>query len=177
MNQKLGLIHLYTGEGKGKTTAALGLALRAAGQNVPVVILQFLKGRPTGDLASLERIPQITLLRGEEGLGFASAMTPEQRERCKSRHNEMLRLGLAAAREGRCGLLILDEVTGALNHRLLEEAPLRAYLQNPAPGVELVLTGRNPPDWLLDRADYVTEMKKLRHPYDRGITAREGVEF
>ena len=104
-------------------------------------------------------------------------MTPEQRERCKSRHDEMLRLGLAAAREGRCGLLILDEVTGALNHRLLEEAPLRAYLQNPAPGVELVLTGRNPPDWLLDRADYVTEMKKLRHPYDRGITAREGVEF
>ena len=176
MNQKLGLIHLYTGEGKGKTTAALGLALRAAGQNVPVVILQFLKGRPTGELASLERIPQITLLRGEEGLGFASAMTPEQRKRCKSRHDEMLRLGLAAAREGLQNLEG-EFPRGALGHRLLEEGPLRAYLRDPAPGVELVLTGRNPPDWLLDRADYVTEMKKLRHPYDRGITAREGVEF
>ena len=74
------------------------------------------------------------------------------------------------------GLIQPDDHTWAVN-RLLEEGPLRAYLQNPAPGVELVLTGRNPPDWLLDRADYVTEMKKLRHPYDRGITAREGVEF
>lgn len=177
MSGELGLIHLYTGEGKGKTTAALGLALRAAGQGIPVVILQFLKGRPTGELASLERIPSITLLRGEEGLGFASAMTPDQRERCGKRHDEMLRRGLAAAREGRCGLLILDEVTGALRHGLLEEAPLRAYLRDPAPGVELVLTGRNPPDWLLDRADYVTEMKKIRHPYDKGVAAREGIEY
>lgn len=177
MNGKLGLIHLYTGEGKGKTTAALGLALRAAGRGIPVLVLQFLKGSPTGELESLKSIPNITLLRGEEGLGFAASMTPEQRERSKARHDELLRRGLAAAREGRCGLLILDEVTGALNRRLLEEAPLRAYLRDPAPGVELVLTGRNPPDWLLARADYITEMEKLRHPYDRGITAREGIEY
>ncbi len=177
MNRKLGLIHLYTGEGKGKTTAALGLALRAAGRGIPVVILQFLKGRPTGELAALERLPGVTVLRGAQGLGFASSMTPDQRERCKGRHDKMLRQGLAAAREGRCGLLILDEVTGALSHRLLEESPLRAYLRDPVPGVELVLTGRDPPEWLLDRADYVTEMKKIRHPYDKGIAAREGVEY
>ena len=173
----LGLIHLYTGEGKGKTTAALGLALRAAGRGIPVLVRQFLTGRPTGELESLGHLPGITLLRRAEGLGFASAMTPEERARCKLRHDEMLRQGIAVAREGSCGLLILDEVTGALKHGLLEEGPLRDYLEHPAPGVELVLTGRNPPDWLWERADYITEMKKHRHPYDSGIPAREGIEL
>ncbi len=172
-----GLLHIYTGEGKGKTTAALGLALRAAGRGIPVLLLQFLKGRPTGELESLRHIPGVTELRSPEGLGFAAAMTPEEREQSRARHDEMLRQGIAAAREGACGLLILDEAIGALNHGLLDEGLLRELLAHPAPGVELVLTGRNPPDWLLARGDYITEMKKLRHPYDKGITAREGIEY
>lgn len=174
--ENLGLIHVYTGDGKGKTTAALGLALRAAGRGVPVMILQFLKGRPSGETESLRHIPGVTLLRGED-LGFASAMTPEQRERCKARHGEMLRRGLAAAREGTCGLLVLDEVMAALKHDLLEGSLLRELLESPPPGVELVLTGRNPPAWILEKADYITEMKKIRHPYDKGVTAREGIEL
>ena len=177
MRGELGLVHIYTGEGKGKTTAALGLALRAAGRGIPVMILQFLKGRASGELAALERVPGVTVLRSPEGLGFASAMSPQERERSRARHDEMLRLGMAAAREGACGVLILDEVMGALDHGLLDEGLLRELLDRRVPGVELVLTGRKVPEWLLARGDYVTEMRKLRHPYDQGTAAREGIEY
>ena len=87
------------------------------------------------------------------------------------------RLGRALARQGACGLLVLDEVMAALKHGLLEEGLLRDLLESPPAGVELVLTGRDAPGWLLERADYITEMKKIRHPYDRGIAARPGIEY
>lgn len=172
---KLGLVHLYTGEGKGKTTAAVGLAVRAAGRGIPVVFVQFMKNRPTGEVEILSRLPGVTVLRGKAGEGFSFSMTPEQREKSREIHRENLRRAIRLAEETG-GLLVLDEALAALNHGLLEEELLREFLDHRPPGVEVALTGRNPPDWLLERADYITEMKKVRHPYDKGVTAREGIE-
>lgn len=173
----LGLVHIYTGEGKGKTTAALGLLLRAAGRGIPAVLVQFLKGGASGEIAALERFPGVTVLRGKGGTAFASAMGGEERAAALELHNQNLGRAIHLARTGACGLLVLDEVMATLKCGLVEEKALRELLERPPEGVELVLTGRSAPEWMLERADYITEMKKLRHPYDRGVAAREGIEY
>lgn len=177
MSSELGLLHIYTGEGKGKTTAAAGLAIRAAGHGILVVFLQFLKGGPSGEIESFGQLPQITVLRGKAGQKFVSAMSPEERKECRDLHDRNLRRAIETVRAGECGLLVLDEVMAALKYRLLDESLLRDFLQSRPEGVEVVLTGRDAPDWLLDQADYITEMTKKRHPFDRGIVARQGIEY
>lgn len=172
----LGLLHIYTGNGKGKTTAAIGLGVRAAGRGIPVIFLQLMKGRPTGELAVLSRLPEVTVLRGKTGEKFVSAMTGEERRETRRGQDEAFRAAVRLAEEAGRGLLIIDEVMSALRHGLLDEALLRGFLDCRPPEVEVVLTGRDAPGWLLERADYVTEMKKLHHPYDRGVLAREGIE-
>ena len=172
---ELGLVHIYPGDGKGKTTAAVGLAARAAGDGIPVLFVQFLKNMPTGELVSLQKLG-IPVIRGKAGEGFTDTMTGGELAESRQIHDRNLRAALDAARRGECGVLVLDEVMAALNLGLLDGEPLREFLDHRPEGVEVVLTGRNPPQWLLDRADYITEMKKLRHPYDRGITARRGIE-
>lgn len=173
-----GLIRVYHGDGKGKTTAAMGLALAAVGEGVPVLMLQFMKGRPTGEVASLAQVPGVTLLRAE-GLGkkFSWEMTPEEREQVKANQDRLLAQGIQMAREGPWGLLVLDEALGACATGLLEEEVLLGFLGTKPPGLEVVLTGRGPSEALLNTAQLVTEMKKQKHPYDRGIPARKGVEF
>lgn len=171
-----GLIHLYCGDGKGKTTAAMGLAIRAAGHGKKVLILQFLKGRPTGELKSLAQIEGIQVLRGKEGMAFSFQMTPEERIQTKALHEEHLRLAMHRAQLGECEVLILDEVMGAVSTGLLEESLVTGFLQAKPPQLEVVLTGRNPPPQWVELADYVTEMKKIKHPYERGIPARDGIE-
>lgn len=171
-----GLIHLYCGDGKGKTTAAMGLAIRAAGHGKKVLILQFLKGWPTGELKSLAQIEGIQVLRGKEGMAFSFQMTPEERIQTKALHEEHLRLAMHKAQLGECEVLILDEVMGAVGTGLLEESLVTGFLQAKPPQLEVVLTGRNPPPQWIELADYVTEMKKIKHPYERGIPARDGIE-
>ena len=173
--KELGLLHIYTGDGKGKTTAAVGLAVRAAGDGIPVLFVQFLKNLPTGEVESLRRLG-VRVLRGKAGEGFTGTMTKEELAESRRIHDWHLLAALEAARKGECGLLVLDEVMAALDLGLLDGEPLREFLDGPHEGVEVVLTGRNPPQWLLERADYITEMKKLRHPFDRGIAARRGIE-
>lgn len=169
------MIHLYCGEGKGKTTAAMGLALRMAGRGRGVVIAQFLKGEDSGERRILEQLPQVALLPLPERVKFSFALTPAEREGEKARCLELIaRAGELGAAED-CGLLVLDEVCAAISSGLL---PVEAALDclDRAAG-EVVITGRNPHPALLERADYVTEMHKIRHPYDLGVTARPGVEF
>jgi cob(I)alamin adenosyltransferase len=145
-----GLIHVYTGDGKGKTTAALGLALRAAGCGKRIVIVQFFKGRDSGELRSLESIPNVTVLRLEK--------------------DEL-------AMAGACDMLIQDEIISAYDYHAVDRERLEKFLEHKPEVVELVLTGRDAPPKFLERADYVTEMRKRKHPFDQGITAREGIEF
>jgi len=172
-----GLIHVYYGDGKGKTTAALGLGLRACGCGGQVTLVQFLKDRDTSELAALALLPGFTVLRGKAGTMFAKDMTKEELAATKAIHDANLSAALALAEEGKCNLLILDEVLDAYALGLLDEALLRRAVYEKPAGLELALTGHAPADWLLAAADYVTEMVKRKHPYDEGVRARKGIEF
>lgn len=171
-----GLIHVYCGDGKGKTTSALGLSLRAVGAGMKVVIIQFLKGRKTSELVLLNHIPDITVLRCEEVVAFSFAMSEEEKQMAARINTENLEAGIELAESGRCDLLILDEVISAFTLGLVNRQLLEKLVRYKPEPLELVLTGRNPEPWMLECADYVTEMKKIKHPFDRGIKARLGIE-
>jgi cob(I)alamin adenosyltransferase len=172
-----GLIHLYYGYGKGKTTAALGLALRSAGCGKKVVIVQFLKDSNTGELNCLKLLPNVTILRGTAAKVFVRDMTPEQLEETKRIQNSNLMKAVEIVKSGDCDLLILDEALDAYQLSLLDSALLSDLLYNKPEALELVITGHKPDDGIIARADYVTEMVKIKHPYDRGIKGRKGIEF
>ncbi len=170
------MVHLYTGAGKGKTSAAVGLAVRAAGWGQQVCFAQFMKGRKSGELCALEQLPQVEIFRSPRDFGFYRAMSGEDKEQLTQIHNAILQALLGRARQGDCRVMVLDEVTYPVNWKLLDEGLLRQLLFF-GDKVELVLTGRDPADFLLERADYLTRMDCLRHPYEKGVEAREGVEY
>lgn len=172
-----GLIHIYCGDGKGKTTAAMGLSIRAAGRGMRVLLTQFLKGRDTGELKSLALIDGITLVRAKASEKFTFQMTPQELDEAHELSMTTLRDVLERANNGECGLLILDELLGALSCGLVDEDVIREFLDNKPEELEVVMTGRNPPQWLIDKADYVTEMCMRKHPFTRGVPARSGIEF
>lgn len=173
-----GLIHIYFGDGKGKTTAALGLALRASGCGKSVVIVQFLKDWKCGELGSLALLPGITVFRGKSpGAVFIHEMSGEEKLATKTIHDENLKKALDMQERGQCDLLILDEAIDAYNLGVLDAEIFEGLLANKPEQLELVITGHNPGSQLLERADYATEMIKRKHPYDKGVTARQGIEF
>ena len=173
-----GLIHMYYGDGKGKTTAALGLALRAAGCGHSVVIVQFLKDWKCGELNSLALIPNVTIFRGKASGGvFIKDMSDEQKAETKAVHDDNLRKALEMQKNGQCDLLVLDEAIDAYRLDVLDVELFEGLLDNKPDALELVITGHKPNPELLERADYVTEMVKRKHPYDLGIAARRGVEY
>ena len=240
-----GLVHIYCGDGKGKTTAALGLALRAAGNGVPVVIARFLKNDGSGEVGILENVPGVYLFHCERQFGFTWTMSEEQKaeageyftrlfERawemgCKTVRESVERAGKAdgcmagenwgsdsvsdgsSRRDtGVCdtgasisespvsgapvsgspasapltsppceirALLVLDEIMAAVNSGFVANERLLAALDHRPDGLEVVLTGRGPSEELLSRADYVTEMRAVKHPYEKGVGARKGVEY
>lgn len=169
---ELGLVHLYWGEGKGKTTAAMGLALRALGQGARVVIVQFLKGADTGEVPLLRQLGA-EIYRGKAGQKFVFQM--DEAEKAATRRLQDQNLAAALARPA--DLLVLDEACAAWQLDMVDRALLeRAVRERPA-GQEVVLTGRAPAPWMEELADYSTEMRCCRHPYEKGIAARKGVEF
>lgn len=170
------MIHLYCGDGKGKTTAALGLAIRALGSGFRVVFVQFLKNHTTGEITVLEKLPGVTVLRGKEGTAFSFAMTEEEKEKTKLLHTEHLKKAIELAGSGNCDMLVLDEAAGACNRGLIDQDLLEAFIRNKPERLELVMTGRNPAHWMIECADYVSEIRKIKHPYDKGIPARIGIE-
>lgn len=176
MNEK-GLIHVYYGFGKGKTTAALGLALRVSGWGMQVVIVQFLKNTPCGELLSLAQLPNITILRGKAGKGFVEGMDVAMRKATREIHDANFAKAVDLVEKGQCDVLILDEVMDACQLGLLDEEAFAQLIHNKPRALELVITGHEPIDWVIDKADYVTEMTKVKHPYDAGIAARKGIEF
>ncbi len=175
--KELGFLHYYYGDGKGKTTAAMGLALRAAGRGIPVGIVQFLKDGSSGEIQAIQRLPGVTVLAVASLPGFTFTMTAEEKARCAGEMAENFSRAAASCREGRWGLLVLDEIGFALDAGMLNREELLDFLDRRPSGVEVVLTGHRRDPELAERADYVTEMRKEKHPYDRGIPAREGIEF
>ena len=167
-----GLVHLYWGDGKGKTTAAMGLALRALGSGKRVVIVQFLKGGKSGEIPLLEQLGA-KIYRGKAGQKFVFQMNDAE----KAATRELQNANLRAAQQEPADLLILDEAGSAWELDMVDKELLKAVVLERPAEQECVLTAHGAPDWMLETANYSTEMKCHRHPYQKGIAAREGIEY
>lgn len=170
-----GLIHIYCGDGKGKTTALLGLVLRAAGSGKRALLLQFFKDGRSSEFAALAHVPGIEVVPQTRTFGFSWTLSEEEKAEARAYYSGLLED--AFRRSGDFDLLALDEAMSACTTGMIDEARLLALLAERPAELEVVLTGRNPPQALLDAADYVTEMRKVKHPYERGVAARRGIEF
>ena len=170
------MIHVYCGDGKGKTTAAVGLAVRHAGCGGRVLFVQFLKCMPTGELAAFEKLEGITVLRNSRLHGFSNRMDASEKAMVRAMHDENLQKAAEALKTGEYTMVVLDEICAACQLALVNQDAVNALMDG-AGATELVLTGRNPSPYMLEKADYITEMKLIRHPYSKGIGARKGVEY
>jgi cob(I)alamin adenosyltransferase len=169
------MIHIYSGDGKGKTTAVVGLAVRAAGGGRKVVFAQFIKSAPSGELKPLVELG-VKVIRSEMKLGFTFQMDSVKKELCRGEQRRILNEAVCTVQMDSTGLLVLDEVLDAVSAGVLDEDLLRYAIRALPVNCELALTGRPVPDWLADAADYYSLIKKIKHPFDKGIAAREGIE-
>ena len=164
------MIQIYVGDGKGKTTASIGLSIRAAGHGLKVLFMQFLKDDSSGEVSALRSIPGIEVIHCTVNYGFTFQMTEDQKKETSNEYSKMLDKAL----ESDAFLIVLDEAIHALNAELLNKEKLERLLDK---NCEIVLTGRDAPEWLINRADYVSDVQKVKHPYDKGVQARVGIEF
>lgn len=173
-----GLVHIYTGDGKGKTTAAIGLGVRACGRGLKVLMVQFLKGTPTGEMYSLKALePGFKLYRGTETKKFTWEMNTEEKARTAAEQNSIFRFAVDAAAGGECDLLILDEALGAISSGMLDKEAVIEFIKGKPEKLELVLTGRGATPELIELADYVSEIRAVKHPAEKGVNGRKGIEF
>lgn len=170
-----GKVHIYYGDGKGKSTAAFGLALRVLGYGERVVVGQFLKAAATGEVNFCQSLAHIEIFSGMPSSKFTYQMTPEELQETANACNQRFTQVTDSARDAK--LLILDEVIDACTLGLLDVRKLIAFLKTREAQLEAVLTGHSLPLELADQADYITWVKKEKHPYDQGLGARKGIEF
>lgn len=169
-----GTIQLYTGDGKGKTTAALGAALRAVGHGKRVAMIQFMKGRLYGELAAARKLEGFTIEQhGRDEFVDSANPDPVDRELAAKGWR---RAGELARDEG-LDMLILDEINIAVAYKLVDLEAILSFMRGKPERLELILTGRYAPREMMDLADTVTEMKEIRHHYNRGVPARKGIEY
>lgn len=173
-----GYIQVYTGDGKGKTTAALGLGLRAVGRGMRVIMVQFLKGRFTGELESLKNLaPGFHIIRFAETKKFFNDLTQLEQDELKNRLKEELEKLYVYMENDLCDILILDEIMAAIHSGLVSVDEVCKLMDNKPDPMELILTGRNVPEPIAERADLITEMKNIKHYSDKGVHARRGIEL
>lgn len=173
-----GLIQVYTGDGKGKTTAALGQAFRAVGHGYKVYMVQFLKGGESGELNSAKRLaPEFKIFRFEKERGFFWTLGDEEKKELKAEVAEAFEFISDAVQNHRCDILILDEIMGVLHNGLLDKDQVCHLLNKKPDGMEIILTGRDAPESVIRVAHLVTEMRPIKHPFDEGIGSREGIEW
>ncbi len=171
--EKLGLVHIYTGNGKGKTTAAFGLAIRMLGRGGKVLIIQFMKAsKAYGEQVKIAECGAVI-----ESFGLPKFVHGKPAEEDIEAAKRALQRAKKAVSSGEWDLVILDEVCVALSFGMIGVEEVRELIKKKASNTELVLTGRYCPEELFEIADYVTEMREVKHPYQRGVVARKGVEF
>lgn len=197
----MGLVHIYCGDGKGKTSAACGLAVRMAGRGNQVVIARFLKTDDSGEVEVLKQIPGIHVIPCEEEYGFVFAMDEETKKRAAAFNTQLFKRAVEKTMEvcSRCGqnafaegelceeaplgesqtqcLLVLDEIMAAVNYGMVPEKLVLEFLNSRPDNLEVVLTGRDPSEHMQNAADYISEIRKVRHPFEKGISARIGIEY
>lgn len=179
---QMSCVHIYCGEGKGKTTAAVGLAVRLAGSGGRAVIVRFLKNDNSGEVAGLRQIEGVTVIPCEKSFGFTWQMSDEQKREAAEVYALLLERAAAESMQlcqssDKPVLLVLDEVCAAVSSGLLSERAVTDLLDARPENLEVVLTGRAPADGFLKRADYISQIEKVRHPFDDGLAARKGTEY
>lgn len=172
-----GLIHIYCGDGKGKTTAALGLAIRCAGGGGKVLFYQFLKDGTSSEINILKEIKNIDVIEGYKKTKFYNQMTDAEKKEAAEYYNNKFDEIVLAVKSNNYDLLILDEFTYAINFNYITVEKFIDFIKTKPQGLEIALTGRNPCDAICNCADYISEVIKIKHPYDKGITARRLIEW
>ena len=175
MNNK-GCVHIYYGDGKGKTTAAVGLGVRAAGAGLKVLIYQFLKDNSSSECSILKNIPGITLVDGKKQTKFTFDMTPEEKEEAGRFYRAAFKTVTDMAVKENYDVLLLDEILHVVNNQMLPEVNLLRFLEKRPGGMEVIITGYNPSKTLIEHADYVSHIIKEKHPFDQNLKARVGIE-
>lgn len=172
-----GLVHVYTGDGKGKTSAALGIALRALGWGLKVSMVQFIKGYPKlGEMMAAERFPGEFDVR-QFALDLSRDIDEAKVLKRRAQAEEAMQYAEAIVTGGLYDIVILDEINNAMHYGLIEVERVLSLIRNKPPLIELILTGRNAPQEIIDAADYATDMKLIHHPYDKSIQARPGIDY
>ena len=170
------MLHVYTGNGKGKTTAAVGLGVRAYGAGLRVAFFQFLKNGSSSEIGVLRSLPGMVVEACECCDKFVFRMNDDEKAAVRARHDKELSAAIELVRSGKVDMLIMDELIGAFNMKLIDEE--KALLLNKlAKNCEIVLTGRDPDEHFKTAADYISEINSVRHPYEKGISARKGIEY
>lgn len=172
-----GLIHLYWGDGKGKTTCALGLGLRVVGSGGGVLLVQFLKDNHSSERNAIACLPGFDCVEGPERIAFSFQMNEKEREETRALCTALFAQATERCRGGAYRLLILDELCPALSEGFLDERAVFGFLDQKPKTLEVAITGRKPLQGLIDRADYITQLQNQKHPYQRGICARRGIEY
>jgi cob(I)alamin adenosyltransferase len=171
--QRLGLIHIYTGRGKGKTTAALGLCLRAAGHNFRIAVIQFMKIWDYGEIKGLKKLGIDLFRYGTKDFVDPENLRPIDLEQADKAMNKACEL----IEKGGYDIMILDEITVAIGFNMIPLKKVVDLLEKKPDNLELVLTGYTCPEELIERADLVSRIEEVKHPYRRGIEARKGIEY
>ena len=172
-----GLTHIIYGNGKGKTTSAVGCAVRAAGCGMRVVFISMMKDGSSSENAILEGIGNIKVINCDRNYGFTFNMTEKDKADITACHGEMLRQGLEICKSGGCDMLVIDEFFCAYEYGLIDRTLAQKVVFERPCGTELVLTGHNVEQKFLDAADYVTRLENEKHPYEKGVQARKGIEY
>lgn len=172
-----GLIQVYTGDGKGKTTASIGLGIRAAGRGFKVYMVQFLKGTDTGELHILKNIENFKIFRFQSSDKFFWNLNEEEKKVLTDELTKAYEFIVDVLENKKCDLLILDEVMAAIHSKMYTVEDVLKLIDIKPKEIELVLTGRSAPQEIIDKADLVTEMKMIKHPFEKGISARYGIEY
>jgi cob(I)alamin adenosyltransferase len=173
---KTGLVQVFTGNGKGKTTAALGTVLRAAGHGFNILVIFFIKGNSQdGEFNTLPKLPGVEVAKFglRKWIRDPKNVSPEEISEAKA----ALKAAYKAATSGKYDIIVLDEINIAVFFKLITADDVLNLIKEKSPDTELILTGRNADSRIIEAADLVTEMKAIKHPYDKGIIAREGIEY
>lgn len=171
------LLQIYTGDGKGKTTAGVGLCIRAAGAGLKVLYTQFLKDGSSSEIEIMSKINGIDLFLATKSFGFIKYMSESKLKEAKEYYNDYLLSIIKKVKENNYDILVIDEFMAAYNYAMIDKETAFNFIKNNKGKLELVLTGRDVPKEIEEICDYLSEIKKVKHPFDEGIAARFGIEY
>lgn len=175
---EIGLVQIYCGEGKGKTTAAIGQGIRAVGKGLKVIMIQFLKGGSSSELKTLAKLePEFKVFRFEKARGFFHELSYNDKEELKMEIANAMKFARKIYDTKECDILILDEILGVIENNILTEDQIISFIEGKPTSMELILTGRKLPSTVASKADYISEILAVKHPFEKGIGAREGIEY